>query len=47
MQVILSSKPPLEKSTQIIVEGMQRARLNYPVEAIPLDQPTASQTAAK
>jgi RND family efflux transporter MFP subunit len=45
MQVILSSKPPLEKNTQIIVEGMQRARLNYPVEAI--SEPAPTQTAAR
>ncbi len=34
LQVVSSSNPPLAKDTQIIVEGMQRARLNYPVEPI-------------
>ena len=36
MQVVTSSQPALEKNTNVIVEGMQRARLNYPVEPIPL-----------
>ncbi len=44
MQVVKSSEPPLAKDTQIIVEGMQRARLNYPVE--PIVEPTPTQTAA-
>jgi RND family efflux transporter MFP subunit len=45
MQAVASAKPPLEKGTQIIVEGMQRARLNYPVEAV--DESTTAQTAGK
>ncbi len=45
LRVVTSSKPPLEKSTQIIVEGVQRARLNYPVE--PIEETAATQTAAK
>lgn len=40
MQIVSSSTPPLAKDTQIIVEGMQRARLNYPVEPIAEAAPT-------
>jgi len=43
--LVTKSEPPLEKNTQIIVEGVQRARLNYPVEAI--DDSAATKTAAK
>ncbi len=45
MQVVAASNPPLQKDTQIIVEGMQRARLNYPVE--PVSEPAPTQTAVK
>jgi multidrug efflux pump subunit AcrA (membrane-fusion protein) len=45
LRVVKSANPPLEKNTKIIVEGMQRARLNYPVE--PIEESTATQTAAK
>ncbi len=45
MQVITSSTPPLEKDTKVIVEGMQRARLNYPVE--PILAPGATETASR
>jgi RND family efflux transporter MFP subunit len=45
MQVVRTASPPLEKNTQVIVEGMQRARLNYPVEAI--SEPAPTQTAAR
>lgn len=45
MQVVSAPNPPLAKDTQIIVEGMQRARLNYPVE--PIAEPTPTQTAAQ
>ncbi len=44
MQVVRTANPPLEKNTQVIVEGMQRARLNYPVE--PISEPAPTQTAA-
>ncbi|HEY2146305.1 MAG TPA: efflux RND transporter periplasmic adaptor subunit, partial [Pirellulales bacterium] len=44
-QVVKSSEPPLTKETQIIVEGMQRARLNYPVE--PIHESTATEIASK
>ncbi len=45
MQVIASSTPALEKETKVIVEGMQRARLNYPVA--PILEPGAGATAAQ
>ncbi|HEV2969848.1 MAG TPA: efflux RND transporter periplasmic adaptor subunit [Pirellulales bacterium] len=45
MQVVSAPNPPLAKDTQIIVEGMQRARLNYPVE--PIAEPAPTQTAAQ
>ncbi|HEV3415618.1 MAG TPA: efflux RND transporter periplasmic adaptor subunit, partial [Pirellulales bacterium] len=45
MQVVNDPKLPLAKDTQIIVEGMQRARINYPVE--PIAEPAPTQTAAQ
>jgi RND family efflux transporter MFP subunit len=45
MQIVRTASPPLEKNTQVIVEGMQRARLNYPVE--PIAEPAPTQTAAR
>jgi RND family efflux transporter MFP subunit len=42
MRVVLS--PTLKADTKIITEGMERARLNYPVEPIP--EPTPDVTAA-
>lgn len=45
LQVVSSSNPPLAKDTQIIVEGMQRARLNYPVE--PILESTTTEIASK
>jgi RND family efflux transporter MFP subunit len=46
MQVVRPSRAdqPLTKETLVIVEGMQRARLNYPVE--PIVEPPPTQTAA-
>jgi RND family efflux transporter MFP subunit len=44
LRVITSAVPPLEKNTKVIVEGMQRARLNYPVQ--PIEEPKATHTAA-
>jgi RND family efflux transporter MFP subunit len=44
MQIVNDPKLPLAKDTQIIVEGMQRARINYPVE--PIAEPVPTQTAA-
>ena len=34
MRVVLSAQPELKKDDRIIVEGLQSARLNYPVEPI-------------
>jgi RND family efflux transporter MFP subunit len=34
MRVVLSAQPELKKEDRIIVEGLQSARLNYPVEPI-------------
>jgi hypothetical protein len=45
MQVVLSSAPALAKDSQIITEGMQRARINYPVQPI-LQSSTAESAAA-
>jgi RND family efflux transporter MFP subunit len=45
LRVINSSSPALAKDTQIIVEGMQRARLNYPVE--PIMEPAPTETASR
>lgn len=44
MQIINAPKLPLAKDSRVIVEGMQRARLNYPVE--PIAEPAPTQTAA-
>jgi RND family efflux transporter MFP subunit len=44
MQVVVSSAPALAKDSQIIIEGMQRARINYPVE--PILQSSAAEAAA-
>jgi RND family efflux transporter MFP subunit len=35
MRAVLRAKPELKENDWIIVEGLQRARLNYPVEPIP------------
>jgi len=45
LRVVDSSKPQLAKDTQIIVEGMQRARMNYPVE--PIMEPAPTETASR
>ncbi len=45
MQIVSGPSSPLAKDTQIIVEGMQRARLNYPVE--PIAEPAPTQTASQ
>ncbi len=45
MQVIASSAPPLAKDTKVIVEGMQRARLNYAVT--PILEPGLTDTASR
>jgi RND family efflux transporter MFP subunit len=44
MRVIL--EPKLKPDTWVIVEGMERARLTYPVEPVP-ETPSAAATAAK
>src|SRR4029079_17611342 len=39
MRVVLAATPELTAKDHVIVEGMQRARLNYPVE--PIEEATA------